>query len=65
VIIGAIFFAFVAACALVLFFVIVKSVVEDARAGVTAPPARTILVTEDREARFLRDTASARRAVTH
>ena len=52
-IIGSIFFAFVAACALVLLFAIVKSAVEDTRAvseaGPAAPAHHVILPGEPEE----------------
>ena len=65
-IIGAIFFAFVAACALVLLFVIVKSAVEDARAAETPqPPTPEVVLPPARTGRFVRDSEPARRPVPH
>lgn len=56
-IIGAIFFAFVAACAVVMFAAIVKSAVDDSRAYgfMSQPaPAATVVLPGDREVRFER-----------
>jgi hypothetical protein len=53
--IGAIFFAFVAACALVLLFVLVKSAVEDARAVEPPPPTPRVVLPPPRTGRFVRE----------
>ena len=57
-IIGAIFFAFVAACALVLLLAIVRSAIDDARAPAearTPVPSAVVILPGDREARFERE----------
>lgn len=61
-IIGAIFFAFVAACALVLFVAIVKSTIDDTRAiaGATPQPSHTVIFPGERTGRFDRTPAPTR-----
>ena len=61
-IIGAIFFAFVAACALVLLAAIVKATVDDTRAVANASPPAThhVILPGEPEERFTRQPAPAR-----
>ena len=57
-IIGAIFYAFVAACALVLLLAIVRSAIDDARAPAearTPAPSAVVILPGDREVRFERE----------
>jgi hypothetical protein len=59
-IIGAIFFAFVAACALVLLLAIVKSAIDDTRAPAAARtpvPSAVVILPGEREARYTRQPA--------
>ena len=59
-IIGAIFFAFVAACALVLLLAIVRSAIDDAQAPAearTPVPSAVVILPGDGEARFAREPA--------